>query len=369
MQEILKEFHSRPLSIEAAKRVREQAALFYSKFGRQPVLMEVCGSHTMSLTRSGLKQALVDHVQLISGPGCPVCVTDQASIDGMIALANRENTILCTFGDMMRVPGSSGSLLQAKTAGKDIRIVYSPLDSLTVARQHPDKEVVFLGIGFETTIPILALLLQQAEEQNMANFSIWTATKLVEPIIRHLLDSGEVQVDGFLLPGHVSIVLGEENYTFLREAYSKPGVITGFEPVEMAMGIYRLLSMLVSGEAAVGNEYKSVVGKKGNSAARQLMEAYFVPDAEAWRGIGLLPDSGLRIRDEYAEFDAKKKWGVAIPPPRKTKCRCGDIIRGLIAPPACPLYGKACTPMNPIGPCMVSGEGTCAAYYQYIREE
>ncbi|WP_042355368.1 hydrogenase formation protein HypD [Bacillus rubiinfantis] len=368
MHEILKQSSNPEICKPLVAAVIEKAQLFQHKFGRKPAFMEVCGSHTMALARTGVKQCLKDSVNLISGPGCPVCVTDQRSIDAMIALAEGENRIICTFGDMMRVPGSKETLLQAKIAGRDIRILYSPVEAVKIAEENPDKEVIFLGIGFETTIPILTLMIGEAERRGIANFSIWMTTKLVEPILRYLLEAGEVQLDGFLLPGHVSIVLGEESYQYLVDDYQTSGVITGFEPAELLSGIYKLLHLALTDQAAIENNHRSVVRKNGNSISREWMEKYLTPCDEAWRGIGIIPNSGLDLKPEYDQYNAKKRFNIEVAEPKPTKCRCGEVIRGLITPNECPLFGKACQPMNPIGPCMVSAEGSCAAYYHYMRE-
>lgn len=348
--------------------VVELAEKFKQKYNRRPVFMEVCGSHTMALARSGVKQALIEHVHLISGPGCPVCVTDQQSIDSMIALAQGENRIICTFGDMMRVPGSAYSLMDEKTKGKDIRVLYSPVDAITIAEENPDKDIIFLGIGFETTIPILSLLVKEAERKNLDNFTIWMTTKLVEPILRYLLNAGEIQLDGFILPGHVSIVLGEDSYQYLPQEFGISGVITGFEPAQLLSGIYKLIELAYQDKKEIINDHPSVVTKKGNEVAQELMAHYFTLCDEAWRGIGVIPASGLDLKPEFERYNAKKKYQIQVPEPRKTKCRCGEVIRGLISPKECPLFAKACHPLNPIGPCMVSSEGSCSAYYQYMRE-
>jgi hydrogenase expression/formation protein HypD len=342
---------------------------FQRKFQRIPAFMEVCGSHTMSLARTGVKKALQDNIRLVSGPGCPVCVTDQASIDMMISLADGDGRIICSFGDMMRIPGSNGTLMQAKAGGKDIRVVYSPVDAVRIAEQNPQKEVIFLGIGFETTIPTIAAALKEAEEKGVHNFSIWMTSKLTAPILRHLLDNEEVALDGFLLPGHVSIVMGRKHWEFLADEYHLPGVISGFEAVDVLNGIRRLLMLALEQKALVLNEYRNVVPEEGNKHAKFWMDHYFTLSDEPWRGIGIIPRSGMDMREEYRQFNAKEKFSVPMQSPRKTKCRCGEVIRGLIDPPECALFGKACTPLNPIGPCMVSSEGSCAAYYQYMREE
>ncbi|MBM7096734.1 hydrogenase formation protein HypD [Bacillus sp. H-16] len=363
------QFSDSDLTLESLHTVIRLAGRFKEVNNRPPVFMEVCGSHTMAFAKSGIKKRLKDHVELIAGPGCPVCVTDQKSIDAMITLGESPNRILCTFGDMMRVPGSRHSLMTAKAAGNDIRVVYSPLDSVRIAEENPDKEVIFLGIGFETTIPVLTLAIREAEMKEVTNYSVWMTTKLVEPALRALLDSGDVKLDGFLLPGHVSIVLGKESYDFLPADYGMSGVITGFEPVQLLSGIYKLMNVLLEGKPGIINDYESVVTEKGNLIARELMDHYLAPFDEEWRGMGVIQASGLVLKDRFAIYDAKKKFQVSLAQPRKTKCRCGEIIRGLITPEKCVLFNKSCTPSNPIGPCMVSTEGTCAAHYQYMRED
>ncbi|WP_462412498.1 hydrogenase formation protein HypD [Neobacillus sp. Marseille-QA0830] len=368
MLEILKQSSNPELCKPMAEAVIEKAVEFRKKFGRKPVFMEVCGSHTMALARTGVKPLLKDYVELISGPGCPVCVTDQRSIDSMIALAEGENRIICTFGDMMRVPGSDKTLHDSKIAGKDIRVLYSPIEAISIAEANCDKEVIFLGIGFETTIPILTLMVGEAEKRGINNFSIWMATKLLEPVLRNLLDAGDIQMDGFILPGHVSIVLGEESYSFLVDEYEISGVITGFETAELLSGIYKLIELAFAERPEIQNNHPAVVTKTGNQQIQKWLDKYLKKCDEAWRGIGIIKDSGLDLKAEYDQYNAKKRFTVDVNEPHKTKCRCGEVIRGLIAPNGCPLFAKACHPMNPIGPCMVSAEGSCATYYQYMRE-
>lgn len=369
MQDLLNEFSNPKLSRKLLDKVKESAERFIKENGRRPAFMEVCGSHTHALAETGVKKALKEYVNLVSGPGCPVCVTDQKSIDAMIKLADSPNRIICTFGDMIRVPGTERSLLEAKTEGKDIRVVYSPPDAVKIAEENPDKEIVFLGIGFETTIPILAVTLETALNKGVNNFTMWMTTKLVEPILRTLLESNEANIDGFLLPGHVSIVLGKNDYQYLAEEYKIPGVIAGFESVEMLSSIYKLINQLLEGRAEIENDYPSVVTDEGNLVAKALIDKYFEAADEPWRGIGVIAKSGMEIRKEYGALNAKNRFEITVGEPRKTKCRCGEIIRGLISPEECPLFGKACTPVKPIGPCMVSTEGTCAAHYQYMRED
>lgn len=357
------------VAIELAQKVIALADRCKEKLGAMPAFMEVCGSHTMALAKTGVKLILQGHVNLISGPGCPVCVTDQKQIDAMIEVAESDSRIVCTFGDMMRVPGSKRSLLSAKTEGRDVRIVYSPLDAVRIAEENPEKEVVFLGVGFETTVPVLAAAIQMAAHKKINNFSMWATTKLVQPVLRTLLSVKKVKINGFLLPGHVSIVLGEQAYQFLIDEFRMPGVISGFEPVEMLSAIYKLLKMVDKGRPEIINNYKSVVRAGGNKAAQKMMNEFFQPCDEAWRGIGMIPQSGLEIREKYNRFNAKEKFSIKIGEPKKTLCRCGDMICGLASPEECVLFGKACTPLHPVGPCMVSTEGSCAAHYAYMRKE
>lgn len=360
-------FSDLTLTRKSLQAVIELARKFKKENGRIPVFMEVCGSHTMAFAKSGIKTRLKDDIRLIAGPGCPVCVTDQKSIDAMIQLSEGPNRILCTFGDMMRVPGSKYTLMEAKTEGKDIRVVYSPVDSVKIAEENPNKEVVFLGIGFETTIPLLALAVREAKRRKLKNYSIWMTTKLVEPMLRVLLESGEVKLDGFILPGHVSVVIGKQSFDFLTKEYGISGVISGFEPVQLLSGMYKLLQLLLSEKTDIINDYPYVVSEEGNLVAQRLIEEYLEPHDEIWRGISIIPKSGYVLKDEYAQFDAKKKFHISIEEPRKTPCRCGEVIQGFITPEECRLFNKSCTPSHPIGPCMVSTEGTCAAHYQYMR--
>ncbi len=369
MHEMLEKLSDPELCQPLLKKVIDLAEKFKEIHGRKPAFMEVCGSHTMAFARSGIRKVIQPHIHLVAGPGCPVCVTDQQQIDAMIELAQDEERILCTFGDMIRVPGTNGTLQMAKSNGKDIRIIYSPLDAVKIAKENPSREVIFLGIGFETTIPILAATIQLAEREDVTNFSIWMTTKLVEPIVRHLLEAGEVKIDGFVLPGHVSIVLGRDGYLYLAEEYHISGVITGFEPVQLLSGLYYLLSNILDGKAEIINDYPSVVSENGNKHAQDIMEKYLTKCDEAWRGIGMIEGSGYDVKHEYSHYNAKKRFVVKVGEVKQTKCRCGEIIRGLIDPEQCPLFGKACTPLNPIGPCMVSSEGSCAAHYQYMIED
>lgn len=347
-------------------RIRRRA----ESFPRLPVvLMEVCGTHTVAISRSGIRSALQGRVKLVSGPGCPVCVTSAGDVDAMVALAGAGPTVF-TFGDMMRVPGSTGSLEQVRSQGAKVKIAYSPLDAVSYAQQHPTEEVVFLAVGFETTAPAVALALAHAHDLGLANFSIYPAHKTLPPALRALLGQGTSGIQGFLLPGHVCTIIGRQAVDFLGEEFGVAAVIAGFEPVDILLGVDRLLELLGRGEAAVENLYSRAVREEGNPHARAAYERFFRPGPAVWRGLGLIASSGLELRPEWEKFDARKRFSL---PPVSTgygaevagACRCGEVLRGRIGPDECPLFGRACTPGRPQGPCMVSSEGACAAYYRY----
>lgn len=328
--------------------------------------MEVCGTHTVAIFRAGLRQMLPDYVELVSGPGCPVCVTPESYMDLAITYARRSDVIIATFGDMLKVPGSESSLEREQAAGADIRVVYSPLDSLVIANENPDKYVVFLAVGFETTAPAEAATVIAAREAGVANLLTLSAQKLVPPALKMLLEERECRPDGFLLPGHVAVVTGTKPFAFVADKYGVPGVVAGFEPLEILRAVYELAKMTALGEAAVVNEYKSVVFESGNEQAQKMLDdVYEVTDAE-WRGLGILGDSGLRLKKEYAAYDAERQLPVFARGIAKiSACRCGDVLKGRIIPPECPLFAKACVPTDAKGPCMVSVEGVCAAWYKY----
>lgn len=330
-------------------------------------LMEVCGTHTVSIFRAGLRQLLTAEVELVSGPGCPVCVTPDGYMDAAIGYARMEDLIVATFGDMLKVPGSASSLAEAMARGGDVRIVYSPLDALTIAKENPDKKVVFLAVGFETTAPTAAAAVLTAERENVGNFFLLPAQKLVPPAIRALLADEDARIDGFILPGHVAVVTGSEYFSFLAEEYHLPGVVAGFSPTELLRGIYRLVRQVAAGEARIENEYKSVVRPEGNPAAQEMMARVYETCAAEWRGLGTIPDSGLRLRDMYRRFDFSQARPLDLPPapPKKSGCRCGEVLRGKITPKECPLFEKVCVPEHAAGPCMVSAEGVCAAWHKY----
>ena len=329
-------------------------------------LMEVCGTHTVEIFRHGIRTVIPSSITLLSGPGCPVCVTSIHDVDAAISIAKRPGTVLITFGDMMRVPGGVQSLMEARSEGADVRVMYSPMDALKLARQEPQKQVVFFATGFETTSPLIAGTVFAAAREKVQNFSVLSSHKTVPLAIKALLDSGEVQVDGFIMPGHVSTMIGMGPYGFIAADYGKPSVVTGFEAKEIVLGILMLVRQISRGEAKVENAYPSVVKPEGNPKAMQLLHDVFEPADAYWRGIGSLPGTGLRLRATYREYDAEARFepqttGIAEP----ELCSCGDILRGVKIPTECPLFGTGCTPDDPVGPCMVSTEGSCAAYYKY----
>ena len=331
-------------------------------------LMEVCGTHTMAIARSGIRSLLPQNVKLLSGPGCPVCVTPPEVIDAVLELAMRPEVVLATYGDMVRVPGSSpgDNLARRRALGAKVEVVYSPVDAVKLAAENPDKEVVFLGVGFETTAPGTAAAVLTAQEQGVENFSLFSMLKTVEPALRALIASEGFSVQGFLCPGHVATILGEEGFRFLPEEFGLPAVISGFEGEDILFSVYLLLRQLAEGKPRVQNEYERAVASEGNPLARAMMEKCFVPRRDIWRGLGEIEGSGLELREELASFDAERKFAIRYPEAKPvTACRCGEVITGRISAQECPLFSKRCTPEDPVGPCMVSSEGACAAAYKY----
>ncbi|MCY3004108.1 MAG: hydrogenase formation protein HypD [Planctomycetota bacterium] len=355
-----------PRAVKAlVQRIERDAA----RLERGVAFMEVCGTHTHAIARAGIRRMLPPNVRLISGPGCPVCVTPIDYMDRAVALARRADTIVATFGDLVRVPSSSSSLERESAAGHDVRIVYSPRDTLRIARENPDKHVVFLAVGFETTLPGIAAMLEEAELAQLANVRILAGAKLIEPPLRALIADGEIAVDGFLLPGHVSVILGADFYAFLEQELAVPGVIAGFAPADILLGVSRLVELALEGSARVENLYPRAVSQRGNPVARELLARWFEPEDSRWRGLGEIPLSGLRLRERFAHRDANR-LEMQLDPTREPRgCRCGDMLKGKIEPHQCPLFDRACTPLNPVGACMVSGEGTCAAWYRHERLE
>jgi len=354
----------------AAALIREIEALV-GEIGASPQrpiqLMEVCGGHTHSIFRYGIDGLLPGGIELVHGPGCPVCVLPMGRIDDCVAIAERPGVVLATFGDALRVPGSRKSLLQAKAEGADIRTVYSPADALALARRMPEQQVVFFGLGFETTMPATALTVLEAAQDGIENFSVFCNHVTIVPTIKAILDSPDLQIDGFLGPGHVSMVIGTAPYEFIARFYKKPLVVAGFEPLDVLQSIWMVLRQIRDKRACVENQYARVVGAGGNPAALQaITQVYELREFFEWRGLGSIDHSGVRIRDEFRSFDAERRFavpGASIADPKA--CQCGEVLKGVIKPWQCKVFGTTCTPETPVGALMVSSEGACAAYYQY----
>jgi hydrogenase expression/formation protein HypD len=351
-----------------ARRLAEEIAGLVEP-GRSYKLMEVCGGHTHSIYRHGVEDLLPDEVELVHGPGCPVCVIPMGRQDDAIAIAERPEVIFTTFGDMIRVPASDGSLLDAKARGADVRVVYSPLDALKVARNNPEREVVFFAIGFETTAPSTALTLRRARAEGIRNFSVFCNHVTIIPAIRAILESPDLRLDGFIGPGHVSTVIGLRPYGFIAEQHRKPVVVSGFEPLDVLQGAQMLLRQLAEGRSEVENQYSRVVRDEGNpTALAAIAETMELRTTFEWRGLGFISQSALKLRPEYADLDAELRFdlpGVRVADPKA--CQCGEVLKGVIRPWECKVFGSACTPEHPIGTCMVSSEGACAAYYNHGR--
>jgi len=328
-------------------------------------LMEVCGGHTLAIRKYGIQHLLPSTIELLSGPGCPVCVTDRTAIDQSIALARIPGVIITTYGDLIRIPGSESTLNQERALGADVRIVYSTLDALEIAKSNPEKKVVFLGIGFETTTPSSAVAISEAGKQNISNFFLLSMHKLMPPAMAGLIDQG-IKIDGYIGPGHVTAIAGAGMYEPLVKKYRISVVVSGFEPVDLLQSILMLVNMKEEGRYGTEIQYKRAVTKEGNVRARELVNLVFEPSDDAWRGLGVIPESGLKIRKEYTGFDASLHFNLNIKPvPEPKGCLCGEVLRGMKKPDQCVLFGKICTPVNPVGACMVSGEGACQAWYQY----
>ena len=355
-------------SREVALRLAEQIAGLVEA-GRHYKLMEVCGGHTHAIYKHGVEDLLPGEIELVHGPGCPVCVIPMGRQDDAIAIAERPEVIFTTFGDMMRVPASRGSLLDAKARGADVRMVYSPLDALKIARENPDRDVVFFAIGFETTAPSTALTLLRARTEGISNFLAFCNHVTIIPAIRAILDSPDLRLDGFVGPGHVSTVIGLRPYRFIARDYGQPVVVSGFEPLDVLQGVYMILRQLRDGRAEVENQYTRVVREEGNPLAlRAIGETMALRTTFEWRGLGFISQSALRLRDDFAELDAERRYelpGIRVADPKA--CQCGEVLKGVIKPWECKVFGTACTPDRPIGTCMVSSEGACAAYYNYGR--
>lgn len=354
------EFRDKSKSLKLIKEIR--------KIVNEKVnLMEVCGTHTVAIFKHGIKDILPEEIHLLSGPGCPVCVSQIHDIDKAIALAKIQDVILLTFGDMMKVPGSNSTLEMVKAEGKDIRVVYSSMEAITIAKKNKNKKIIFFGIGFETTSPGVAATLIEANKKDINNFFVLSCFKLIPPAMKALLDSGETNINGFICPGHVSTIIGSKPYEFIPRQYHIPCVIAGFEPVDILQAILMLLIQLNTKKPKVEIQYARAVKEEGNLKAQELLNEVFYPIDSNWRGIGIIPKSGLKIKEKYSQFDAEYKFNLPMMEDQLpiTNCICGDILKGIATPYDCLLFAKKCTPINPIGPCMVSSEGSCAAYYKY----
>ena len=357
------EYRDRGVAMALSEKIRNVSK-------RRARLMEICGTHTMAIFRHGIRSLLPDSVELVSGPGCPVCVTAMEDIDRAVKLAQSPGVMVTTFGDMLRVPGSSSSLQNEQARGAAVKMVYSTVDALKIAAAHPRKEVVFLGIGFETTAPTVAAAIQTAHQEGWGNFSVLSAHKLLPPAMDALLSGGDLGIDGFICPGHVTTIIGTSSYEGVVDAYHTPCVVTGFEPVDILEGILMLVKQVEEGRAAVEIQYARGAAPEGNPAALKLMNKVFKPCDSPWRGLGVIPHSGLAIREVFSRHDAAKRFDIHVPPAQEPPgCRCAEILRGAVRPPDCRLFRKVCTPRAPVGPCMVSSEGTCAAYFKYHDQE
>lgn len=333
---------------------------------RNITIMEVCGTHTMSICKNGIKELLPKNIRLISGPGCPVCVTPQSYIDTAIELSNRKNVIITTFGDMINVPGSVSSLKIQRALGSDIRVVYSPIDSLKIAKQNLDKEIVFLGVGFETTAPIIALSILKAKYENISNFSVFQSMKTMPSVMKKLVKDEEVNIDGFLCPGHVSVITGARSFEFLSKEFNIPCVVAGFEYNDIIYAIYIIAHMIAEGTSEVKNIYGRFVKYEGNERAQNTIIKVFTSAGSTWRGLGYIEGTGLEFRKEYKIYDAKEKYNLHIVDSEMASgCICGEVLKGTKEPTDCKLFSKVCNPSNPVGACMVSQEGTCGIYYKF----
>lgn len=360
VEDLVEPFRDRKATLALAERLAVAVT-------RPTRLMEVCGTHTVAFLRAGLASLVPERLSLIAGPGCPVCVTSASDIATATLLAEQPEVIVTTFGDMLRVPAGGRSLEASRAQGAKVRVVTSPMESLDLARANPGYKVVFLAIGFETTAPSVAATVKEAAVEDVRNYLVFVAHKLIPPAMEALLESGEVAIDGYLCPGHVSAIIGAQAYQPLAEKFRVPCVVTGFEPTDLLEGMCEAAEMVASGEHGVRNQYRRVVRWEGNERARALVDEVFqVADAE-WRGLGVIPRSGLMLRNEFARFDARRAFDLSDAPQAADApgCRCGEVLRGLIAPPQCALFGSICTPESPQGACMVSSEGACRAYYRY----
>jgi len=354
--------------IERINKAQDSMNAACRQIGRQINIMEVCGTHTVSIFRSGIKSTLPKGIKLLSGPGCPVCVTDQGYIDITLQLAGRDDCLIATYGDMIRVPGKGGSL-ETKQTKANVKVVLSSEDALQLAKDNPSKTIVFIAVGFETTAPATAVVVKEAAEENINNFCILSGHKLVVPAMRALLSEKNHSIDGFLCPGHVSVIIGYGAFAGIVEDFSRPCVVAGFEPLQIIEGLSEICRQLSTGKPELKSVYTAVVTEKGNTTAQKIINECFEPTDGYWRGLGKIEKSTLKLKDKYSQFDAFKRFDITETPVEDTSgCRCGEVLCGLIEPPQCELFEKSCTIQTPIGPCMVSSEGACAAWFKYGRK-
>ncbi len=348
-------------------KIREHCSTLTDRQDRIQI-MEICGTHTVAIARNGLRSLFPDSLRLVSGPGCPVCVTDQSYVDQVVRLARMDNPpIIVTYGDMVRVPGRDGSLAEARAAGADVQVVYSAAQGLETARKNPDRQVVFLGVGFETTAPGTALVVKAAKSERLTNFSVLTSHKQILPAMRALLSMADIPLDGFLCPGHVSVIVGYGAYEEIVRDYARPCVVAGFDALQVLLGVEAILEQLVGGKPSACTVYSSVT-REGNVEGRRVLDEVFVPVDEAWRALGVIPNSGFALREEFSRFDAARRFDLPeMESYELPGCRCGEVITGRCLPTECTLFSDRCTPRDPVGPCMVSSEGACAAAYKYER--
>ena len=354
--------------LERIKKAQDIMNAACESLGRQINIMEVCGTHTVSIFRNGIRSILPKGLKLLSGPGCPVCVTDQSYIDIVLKLAQRSDCIIATYGDMIRVPGRVGSL-ETKQPGDNVKVVLSSEDALKLAKDNPDKTVIFIAVGFETTAPATAVVVEEAARGNIENFCVLSGHKLVVPAMRALLSGRNNNIDAFLCPGHVSVIIGFGAFAEIVTDYNRPCVVAGFEPMQIIDGLAEICRQLAAGTAELKSVYAAVVTEQGNTTAQAIIDECFEPADGYWRGLGKIEKSTLRLKDRYGRFDAFKRFGIDEVPVEDTSgCRCGEVLCGLIEPSQCALFGKSCTPQKPVGPCMVSPEGACAAWFKYGRK-
>ena len=351
--------------IDKAKTLCDKAC---KALGRQINIMEVCGTHTVAIFRNGIRSILPERLKLLSGPGCPVCVTDQGYIDIVLQLSDRNDCLIATYGDMIRVPGKGGSL-ETKQTSANVKVVLSSEDALQLAKDNPDKIVVFVAVGFETTAPATAVVVKEAAEETVDNFCILSGHKLVVPAMRALVSEKNHNIDGFLCPGHVSVIIGFDAFAEIVEDFGRPCVVAGFEPMQIIEGLGEICRQLAAGKAELKSVYTAVVTEQGNTTAQKIIAECFEPADGYWRGLGKIEKSTLKLKDKYSQFDALKRFDITETPTEDTSgCRCGEVLCGLIEPPECGLFKKSCTPQEPVGPCMVSSEGACAAWFKYGPE-